>query len=1189
MHFNLLSKVIAVSKFFLYMAIMQIAFASLVFSNNGFSQKLSEAEITCHWKNIRLPNAFREIQLQTDLFFAYTYETIQDIRISTPNQRFKVVDLMKYIAGETGLQFKISDDIIYVFEGEYNPRERIKVKIPNLESLTILLQQNEHPVIFEQSYSTTDRIINGKVTNEAGEPLIGATVLVKNSGQGTTTDINGSFTFAVPDDSEELLLSISYIGYITQEVVVGELSEIRVIMREDVEKLDEVIVIGYGTGTKEKFNGAISRVDNEKINIYSSATFDQAIAGTIAGVQISGNNKNPDDNSVIQIRGLSTLTAGANPLIVVDGNPLTEGSSLSSINTQDIASIDILKDAASAAIYGSRASNGVILITTKKGQEGKLQVTYDAYVGFQNRIDNFELADAYGTARFDWDARNFGYISGGVGRSINDDNKTRDANGGGKRSRIQPFLKDYLDGKPGLTNTNWTDAVLRRAPQQNHYLNFSGGNNATDYAISFGYFDADNIVVDSDYKRYTANFRINTKVNKHIRFGISSNLAYSEANPVGYRGWSDFNLGGQPDPALAIILMQPYYPIHNADGSLAPALQIEDNNANWDGPISGNVVATMELTDYTHDKFRVFGNTFLEIEPITGLKFRTSFGGDYNTGVEQFFAPSTLGNYRTPVANSRTMGFKNDGKRENFITENLLTYDKTYGAHTLNLLGGFSYQQELFNRVRLESQDFTDDNLRNIAGATNPTASNVGSKWALVSTFTRLQYDFANRYFLSASFRRDGSSRFGANTKFGNFASVSAGWTISNEAFFPQDGLISFAKLRFSWGQTGNNQIGNFASIALIGQDNYVIDGSLEAGSFTSTSPNADLSWETNTATNFGVDVGLFENKLLLAAEYYVSNTTDLLLNVPVPQQSGFSQSLQNIGELKNTGFELELKGNHFNFRDVDFGFNVNIATTQNEVIALGAGQSQIISSNGGMGFITRIGNPIAQFYAYDILDVYRSQGQLESDPITPLPGTEVGDYVVKDVNGDGQITPDDRTFLGDYNPDFSYGFGINASFKGFDLSVQFTGIEGRKAADRMVYYAESGEGFFVPSKYYVDNYFTDSNQEGFFRRPDFSSFSSAGRLTRSSSLTVLDADYFRLRSLQLGYSFPTSVNQRLGIQGLRLYITGNNIFNFSNFRGYNPDGIDARSNNSQTLTRGWIQTTNPLTRFLAFGANVKF
>lgn len=1040
----------------------------------------------------------------------------------------------------------------------------------------------------KESNTAPEKTITGTITDNAGEPLVGANVEVKETGEGATTDANGKFSINIPDEGSATLV-ITYVGYATKEVSVTGQNDVTIVLTTSISELDEVLVIGYGTGTKEKFNGAVSNLDNQQINSYSAASFEDGMLGTIAGVQISGNGKNPDDNSVIQIRGIGTLTAGGNPLIVVDGNPLSEGTTLGSINTQDIASISVLKDAASAAIYGSRAANGVILVTTKKGKEGKLQVTYDAYIGIQSRADKFELADAAAVAQFDLNARNYGYISGGTGRSITDDNDTRDANGGGKRSRVQDFLQAYINGTSGLPTTDWEDEVLSNAPQQNHYLNFSGGTAKTNYSISFSFFDQESIVVGSDYERYTNNFQLNTAVNDYIRFGISSNLSFSDANPVGYRGWSDFNLGAAPDPALAIILMHPYYPVYNEDGTLAVADQIEDNNANWDGPISGNAVATALETDYTNRIFRGFGNTYVEIEPLAGLTFKTSFGGDYQSGVEEFFAPSTLGNYRTPVANSNTMAFRTDRIRSNFINENLLTYAKSFDDHNINVIAGFSYQQETSSRVRLESQDFPDDNLRSIAGATAPTASFSGSKWTQESFFSRVQYDYAGRYSVSASLRRDGSSRFGANTKYGTFSSFSAGWTLSNEEFFPKDGAVSFAKARLSWGQTGNNQIGSYASIALVSADEYVIDGDLVAGNFTSTSPNADLSWETNTSLNVGFDLGFLENKIVVTAEYYTSNTTDLLLDVPVPQQSGFSTSLQNIGEIQNSGFELSVNGQGFSLAGIGIGFNANLTTNNNEVIALGAGQTQIIASNGGMGFITEVGQSIAQFYAYDVIDVYRTQAQIDADPITPLTGTEVGDYVVRDANGDGQITSDDRTQLGDYNPDFTYGFGFNLAYKGFDLGVQFNGVSGRKAADRMVYYTESGEGFFVPNKYYADNYFNDDNPDGFFRRPDFSSFSSAGRLTRASSLEVMDADYFRLRSLQIGYTIPATLTAKAGISSLRIYITGNNVFNITDFRGYNPDGLDTRSNQNQTLTRGWIQTTNPLTRLMAFGVNVKF
>ncbi len=1055
---------------------------------------------------------------------------------------------------------------------------------PNMD--IFIEDRTKEIVIKEQGFQ-----VSGIVVDQNGQPLPGANIVEKGTTNGTQTDFDGNFSLELAN--ENAVIVVSYIGFLTQEIALAGQTELTITLQEDAAKLAEVVVVGYGTSTKEKFNGSVSKIDNEKLNTYSSANFEQALSGTISGVQILSEGKNPGDNSVIQIRGLSTLTAGTNPLIVVDGNPLSEGSSLSSVNTNDIETINILKDAASAAIYGSRASNGVILITTKKGSrnQGKLKINYNGYVGVQSRIDKFELADAYDTALFDFDARNFGYISGGAGRSITDDNATRDANGGGKRSRIPTYLQGYIDGTPGLTNTDWADAVFRDAFQQNHYINVSGGDEKSSFSVSLGYLDQENIIIDSDYKRYTNNIRFNSQISDRIKFGISVNTSMADINPTGNRGWSQTRLGRgeQADPAFSITLMQPYYPVYNPDGSLAIAVQLDDNNLNWDGPISENTIAQVLLSDFTRKEFRLFGNAFVEIEPINDLKFKTSFGGDYNSGVEEFFAPSTFGNYRTPVANNQTLGAKYDSKRENYIIENLLSYKKTFRSHTFDVLLGYSYQQEFRNFTDLESSDFADNNIRNVSGATTINATSTSSKWALESYFSRLQYDFDNKYFISASIRRDGSSRFGANTKYGNFASASAGWVISNESFFPEDKLINYAKLRASFGQTGNNQIGDFGSVALVSPDNYVIDGTLTSGVYTRTSPNPDLSWETNTAFNFGIDLGLLKNKLSFTAEYYTSNTTDLLLDVPVPQQSGFSESLQNIGELENKGVEFELSGRDFNIGDLKIGFNANISHTSNKVKALGNGQDQIIFSTTGSDFITKVGDPVAQFYNLNVIGVYKSQSEIDNDPVTPLPGTEVGDFIVEDVNGDGRITTDDRTQQGDFNPDFTYGFGFALNYKAFDLSVQFTGVEGRKVSDHLISRTESGEGFFVPSQYYFDNYYNDRNPDGFFRRPDFSSFSSAGRITRKSSLSVLDGDYFRLRSLQLGYTLPKNITDRLSIDNLRLYFTGNNLFNITKYRGYNADGVDTRSNERQTLGRGYVHSASPLTRFMAVGIDIKF
>ena len=1129
----------------------------------GFTTKMQattpgEVRVSIEANQKSLKWIFGELEAQTQYTFNYANEVLKDKRsYSLAHKDAKLEEVLNSLSMKAGLQFKISDRSISVKK------------------------------------SKADEMIYGQVNDSEGNPIPGVNVLIKGTATGTTTDFDGKFSIeAEPGD----VLVISYVGFKTQEVTVDELTLLTIVLEENVDALKEVVVYGYGSSTKEKFNGAVSKVENTVLNRYSSANFEQAISGNIAGVQVIENGKNPGENSTIQIRGINSLTAGTEPLIVVDGIPLTEGSSFSSISNQDIESINILKDAASAAIYGSRASNGVILITTRKGKQGKLKVTYDTYYGFQDRIDRFEQTDAYDAAIFHLDARNNGYVSGGPGRSIDDDNATRDANGGGKRSRIPDYLQAYLNREPGLTNTDWEDVAFRQAAQSNHYLNLSGGLDRTNYSVSFGYMDQENIVVASDYERFTNNINLNSEVNDWLRFGISSNASLSNANLTGERAWSDYRQtrGNQPDTGFGFYLMDPYYPVRNPDGSLAISVQLDDHNENWDGPISENILVHALLTDYTERLFRIFGNTYVEIEPVKNLTFKTVFGGDYRTGLQEFFAPDNIGRYRTPIANNPAVGFEERTRSENYITENFLNYSNLFGDHNLDVLLGYSYQQETFFRTRIEGTDFVDNNIRNIAGAASFAIDVDRSKWSLESYFSRVQYDYKSKYFVSASYRRDGSSRFGSNSRYADFASVSGGWTVSNEDFWPENEVFNFLKLRASWGQTGNNQIGDFASLSLISSDtNYTIDGQLIAGSSISTSPNSDLTWETNTALNLGADFGFLNNRLVVTAEYYNSKTEDLLLNVPVPQQSGFSTSLQNIGELENRGFELEISGRDFNIGNLGIGFNANITTNENEVLALGEGQEQIIFGNGGVDFLTEVGGSIAEFYAYDIEGVFKTQAEVDAannGGIVPLAGTEVGDYIVRDANGDGRITPDDRVKLGDYNPEFTYGFGINLTYKGFDFNAQFQGIEGRKLYDAILRNAEAGEGFATPSQYYFDNYYHPTrNPDGFLRSPDFSSFSSAGRATRASNLSVFDGDYFRLRSLQVGYSISQKTLEPIGLDALRVYFTGNNIFNLTNYRGLSSEGLDDRSDRNRTLSRGLVRTGNPLTRFLALGLNVKF
>ena len=1167
-------KLIAMAKWTFHVLLIQAFSISMLMANNSNGQsgqtvesikhkQLSQVMITIEAHQTTLQEAFRELSQQTGFRFTYSLSSIPGNKnVQLTAQNLSLEDVLLSLSKQANLAFKRVNERIVV--------SRKKGKKQDVITETIFKDE---------------KIISGKISNaENGEPLIGASVKISETNLGSITDVEGNFTLSVPEDANTLV--VSYIGYEQKEVEIGNQVNFNIELHPDISSLNEVIVYGYGTGTKEKFNGAVSKIESKEINNYSTANFEQSLVGNVAGVQIMQNTKNPGESSTIQIRGISTLTAGTDPLLVVDGVPLTEGSTLSSINTRDIESINVLKDAASAAIYGSRASNGVILITTKKGEKGKLNVTYDGYFGFNQKIDNFQLVDAYDAAIFHYDARNNGYVTKDPdARSAADDNETRIANGAGKRELIPTYLQGYLNGTPGLTNTDWEDAVYRTAQQQSHYLNFSGGSEKTNYNVSLGYLNQENIVIYSGFERYSANISLNTQVNDVFAFGINLNSALSNTDVTDDRAWADL----PPDPGFAFTLMDPYYPVYEDDGSIALAIQLNDHNQNWDGPIAENVVAHAAFTKNQQLRFRTFGNAYLELSPFDGLKFKSSFGGDYRNRFRDYFSPSFLGAYRTPVENNPASAFQIDIRSENFINENLLTYFKNFGGkHNLNLLLGQSFQQETYYSTNVEGLNFVDNNIRNISGANSFTVDNNRSKWTLSSLFSRAEYDFSGKYFLSAAVRRDGSSRFGSSSRYAVFTSFSGGWVISEEVFYPENNLMNFAKLRVSWGQSGNNQIGDFSSQSLLTTDNYTINGQLLGGTATETAPNDRLTWETNTSINYGIDLGFFDNQILLTAEYYNSITSDLLLQVPVPQQTGFSSSLQNIGELENYGFELEVNGRGFNFGAVDIGFNANIATNNNKVLALGRGQDQIIASANGVNFLTKIGEPIAQLYAYDIVGVFKSQEELDfanNEGVKPLAGTMVGDFIVRDADGNGVINPDDRVTHGDYNPELTFGFGLNLAFKGFDLAAQFDGISGRKLYDRIIRNAEAGEGFVIPSQYYFDNYYhPERNPDGFLASPNFGNFSSARRATRASNLTILNADFFRLRSLQIGYTLPENMTSSIGVSNLRVYLTGNNLLYSTDYRGLTSEAI--RSN---ILTRGINYTGTPLSRFYALGLTVNF
>lgn len=1127
-------------------------------ANISIAKTQNNNQISLQLKEATLVQIFDKVANLTHFEFTYGEYVVNNKKTYTLNfQQESLVTVLEKLSKRAAFNYKIEGKHVIIGKQE-----------------TMLRQKQQ-------------RMITGKVTDQTGEPLPGASVQIKGTTIGASTDFEGNFSLEA--NATHTTLVVSFIGFKTQEVKLSAKENYNIKLLDDAQALGEIVVIGYGEQSRAKVIGAVGEISSEELSKVAAVSLDQQISGKMAGVVVNQFNGQPGAESQIVIRGTGTLTAGANPLIVVDGFPLTEGSSLSSINPNDIADISILKDAASAAIYGSRAANGVVLVTTKKGsKEDKMNVTLDSYVGFQQQSSGVELVDAYQFAQFLTEARNWGYVSKDpLNRSASDPNSvrvTKKINGRSidGRELFLDYLQPYLDKKLGLTNTNWMDEAFRTAVMYNYDLSISGGNEKTQYYTSLGYFDQEGIVIGTGLKRYSASVNLQSKLTDKIKFGMNLKPTFSSQDAL--------NQSSRSSGALALIPLNfPFYKPYNEDGSLNISDQLVNEQQEIEGVrINGtpveNLVATSNKVIDRKDRFRTFGNLFLDVELIENLSYKFSMGGDYDTYTRNYYYPSDVGSYRTPAPRSDANAQENKLNRYNYLIENTLNYNLSKNKHTLGVLLGHTFQKEKISSTVVKATGFTDNNVQSIAGGSSFTADHTVDIWTLESYLSRLQYDYDSKYLFSAAVRADGSSRFGRNNRWGYFPSVSAGWVFSKEDFFPFKDWVSLGKISGSWGQTGNNQIGNYSSQALVTDSNYVLGNQLAPGYITTSAPNPDLGWEIASSLNIGLDLGFF-NKLNLSAAYYKTNTRDLLLDVPVPQQTGYATVLANIGEMENQGFELQLSGHNISVGNVDVGFNANITSYNNKVLALGPGQKEIATGT-DQNFVTKVGHSIAEIYGYDVTGVYKTQEEIDNSP--HLPGTLTGDYVVRDVNGDGVINVDDKISKGSYMPDFTYGFGANLHYKGISFSFDFNGVKGRTLLDGdMSSLTESGEGFAVPTTYYFNNrYHPENNPDGFLGRPNFGNFSNSRKLLRSSVVVKENnGDYLRLRNIRLAYDFPETILDKLRLSKLQVYFSGNNLFTKTDYRGWNPDGTSGN-----ILTSGFNNGGNyPVAKTYLLGLRITY
>lgn len=1078
---------------------------------------VSAQKVTMKFRQVKLSKVFDAITQQTGLTVAYSRPTVNPDRIVTVEaNNEELSQVLTQLLKGTNVVFEIGEKKIYLKEKS----------------------------VLDAAQTGNVKTISGVVVDEKEESVIGASVVVKGTSIGTITDIDGNFSLSgVPSDGR---IVISYIGYQNQEVSVKDKKSFAVTLLEDSKQLDEVVVIGYGTERKSDLSTAVSQVKAKDFESVSYSDPGQAIAGRMPGVYIKQASGAPGGNPQISIRGTGTISSGSSPLVVVDGLPVTDEVGLNSINPNDIESINVLKDVASTAIYGSRAANGVILVTTKNGKAGKTQYTFNTYYGIQQVEKKYDLVNAYQQAELMAESREY------------------------RGQEIPNFIKPYLENQKGLVNTDWQDHIFRSAPTSYYELSVSGANEQTNFFVSGSYYNQEGIVIGSGYERFSARINLSSKLSNKFEFGINLNPNYSIRDKI-TEGWEESPL------SMGLYNSYPFFPVYEADGSYAISKQIlAVQNYGGMAEVENNV-AMAELTTNKVENFKLLGGANLSYKPIEGLTFKAYVGGYFVSNRAEYYRPSTIGAYRQ-AAPTIAKASSSTYETINWISENTVTFNKNWEKHSLEALGGMSFQKETTNTNSINAENFPNDDIPTLnAALTINSASATRYQWALFSYFGRLKYDYKKKYFFTAALRVDGSSRFGRNNRFGTFPSLSAAWRISEESFFPKNNIISELKPRVSWGISGNDKIGNYSSLSLMSSAKYSFNDVLVAGLRPNTSPNDNLSWEKNNTINVGLDVGLFNNALNLNFEYYASKTSDMLLEVPVPAYSGYSTSLQNVGSVQNKGFEFAASYKN-NIRKLRYQISANIATNKNKVLSLGPNQNEIVTARN----ITKIGHPIGALYGYRIVGIFENEEQLKNLP-NYRNSQKVGDYIFKNIDdSDDQITEKDREIIGDPHPDFTYGGNIQLFYKNFDFGITLQGVYGVDVMNRdLPTTILSSEVWSVMSKEYYHNRWISPDKPGKYAKAG----SNSNTLSRESDLMMQDGSFFRIRDISLGYTIDKKLLKRTFLENVRVYVSVKNPILISRYMGLNPESQDS----SNPLNAGITLGQYPAERNFTIGASVNF
>ncbi len=1085
---------------------------SLSVSSRSFSQK-----ITLTGTNIPLTKVFKTLEKQTGYSFVYEPRILRKAAPVTVDIR-------------NGLITEVLDICLKNQQLSYE-----------IKYQTIIIREIEKPKSSPEIVSESPPVeVKGKVTNENGEPLAGVTVLIKGTKKAVVSDDAGNYSITVPD--ENAILVFSYVGFSSTEKPVGKSGTIDVQLGEKDKNLNQIVVVGYGTRSKRSVTGSISSVKSEDLKVTPIANLAQGLQGRVAGLDLRQNSGIPGGNISVRIRGTNSINGTSEPLYVIDGIQISATSSvntanpLSQLNPSDIESVEILKDAAATAIYGARAANGVVLITTKRGKDGIARVSYDGYYGFQEVSKKIGILNATEFAKLENDTYSPNVI--------------------------------YPDPASLGEGTDYLDLIFRKGSIQNHQVSVTGGNEKTQVALGLNYFDQEGVIKNSDYSRFAVRLNVDQRINDRVKIGTSLYYTNTGENRV-RAGGTGVNVTSAREGILGrAVAAPPNLLPYRANGLPYPFA--DQMNGRYRETI--NPMAELARKDFTATN-RFLANAYLDILILKGLTYRASFNADVSSALNETYSPRYIVDSLTLANPSAINGSAGNNSLYNtsLLHESILTYRQKIGInHSLNATGVFAIQSDKLQTNNQTASGFGNDFTQNWASgtATNYVVSSSKSQSDLVSYLLRVGYGFKDKYFIDISGRVDGSSKFGANNKYGFFPAISAAWRIVDENFMQNLEFINDLKLRTSWGITGNaGAIGPYGSLATVtaGAYNYNFNNVTQIGTYPSGIANPDLRWEQATQVDVGLDMAFFKNRLSVVVDYYNKRTDDLLFSKTLPMSSGYTSITGNYGSIENKGWELSLTGKIFTGK---FSWDVsgNITWNKNKVLGLDGVRNEIQQSTYS---ILKIGYPLGVYRVY-VIDGINQTGEAF------LPGYDArtGGFKLKDMNKDGKISTDDLVLAGNAQPNYFFGFSTVLRYLNFDLSTLIQGVQGSKLfnAFRFTFETPSGQVNLVEGM--VDRWSPTNPSNDYVK-------GAQGTNLPIGDKWVEDNSYIRVKNITLGYTIPPQKFMR----SLRAYVSVNNPFTITKYKGWDPESNSYGSSNSLFYDNG----TYPAAISYVFGLQVNF